>query len=407
MKKIITLLSAFLVVLFFTSCVYEQSHNNEISDSTEKDVLLSSEEIYMEAVDSTVSVTCESSTSISVGTGFVYKESGMIATNYHVIKGYKTGYITCEDGGKYDLLAVLGFNEDLDIALLSTSYKRGNPLPVRIEPVKTGEKVYTLGNSLGLGMSFSEGVISSASRLVEGNDFIQITAPISEGNSGGPLFDENGYLIGITTAAFENGQNMNLAVPIMCLEKMELLDIPISMKQMLAETDSFETLKNYILENGNETRYVGDYSLSFETKSPYNTLGEVVELLYHRESPYESPKEAIQFVLKYMKGTSCIYNLTITIQRDDSKCWVDSCLVSDDEEFLAQIVANVEIDDLPNIEYGDLEIIPEEGYAVSDDQISESVKEIIVGLEDIIGSFDTWTNRRNVGCSASDFGFVI
>ncbi|NLA87913.1 MAG: serine protease, partial [Clostridiales bacterium] len=82
------------------------------------------------------------------------------------------------------------------------------------DKVATGASVYAIGSPLGFKNSFSAGIVSSASRTVDGRVFIQTTASISSGSSGGALLDGSGKVIGVTTATAVNAQNINLALPI-------------------------------------------------------------------------------------------------------------------------------------------------------------------------------------------------
>ena len=83
-----------------------------------------------------------------------------------------------------------------------------------------GDKVIAIGNPRGLEGSVSEGIISGL-RPVDDFKIYQITAPISPGSSGGPLFDQNGNVIGITTASITDGQNLNFAIPVALIERLK------------------------------------------------------------------------------------------------------------------------------------------------------------------------------------------
>ena len=211
-RKIYTIL--ILTVLILLSIVvtgfilYTKNVHFDSPDS------LSPSEIYKVISPSTVEIYGDTIYSVRTGTGFFIDSNGTIITNFHVIDGCYKVKIILSDGTEYPVLAVLGHDKDLDIAILATNCSGSIPLTFREEAVITGEKAYTLGSSLGLTGTFAEGLISSASRKINGQNFIQTTAPISSGNSGGPLVDAYGKVIGITTAAFEEGQNLNLAVPI-------------------------------------------------------------------------------------------------------------------------------------------------------------------------------------------------
>ena len=80
--------------------------------------------------------------------------------------------------------------------------------------VAGGQNIFAIGSPLGLDNTISQGIISNPNRVVDGLGYIQTTAPISHGSSGGALINDRGELIGITSAGFEDGQNLNLAVPI-------------------------------------------------------------------------------------------------------------------------------------------------------------------------------------------------
>ena len=183
---------------------------------------LNAQEVYELISPSVVEVNANGPTISSTGTGFFYDNNGTIITNYHVIEDCTSATITLSNSAVYSVTKVLGYDKDRDIAILATTCSYSTPLTVRNSNVKTGETVYAIGSSLGLTGSLSDGIISTAQRNVDGYDFIQTTAPISHGNSGGPLIDENGLVIGITSASFSEGQNLNLAIPIADVTKIDL-----------------------------------------------------------------------------------------------------------------------------------------------------------------------------------------
>ena len=120
------------------------------------------------------------------------------------------------------MTSVLGYDADRDLAVLATGCTQSIPLTFRAGSVKTGEKVYAIGSSRGLTASFSDGIVSAVDRNVNGNVYIQTTAPISNGNSGGPLVDAKGEVVGVICSSFENGQNLNLAIPVDAINKLSL-----------------------------------------------------------------------------------------------------------------------------------------------------------------------------------------
>lgn len=181
---------------------------------------MSSEEIYELASPVTVEIQVTTDDGTSTGTGFFDDSDGTIITNYHVIEGGYEGIVKIKNGGKFDIESILGFDEELDIAIIKIEYQSEYVLNKRTTELTTGEKVYTIGSSEGLTDSFSSGIISAVNRDIAGKSFIQTTAPISHGNSGGPLIDRFGNVIGITSAGIEEGQNLNLAISVSEIENI-------------------------------------------------------------------------------------------------------------------------------------------------------------------------------------------
>ncbi|MDR3522242.1 MAG: Do family serine endopeptidase [Acidocella sp.] len=138
------------------------------------------------------------------GSGFIINSSGIVVTNNHVVKDAKTISVTLSNGSSYPA-KVLGTDPRTDLAVLKID--AGRPLPyvdigssANVEP---GEWVVALGNPFGLGGTVTAGIVSALGRDIgDGpyDKFIQIDAPINEGNSGGPLFDQHGEVIGVNTA---------------------------------------------------------------------------------------------------------------------------------------------------------------------------------------------------------------
>lgn len=156
---------------------------------------------------------------LSLGSGF-FVSDGLIATNAHVIEGAGSGTVKLVgDLHKMRILGTVAVDRHADIALLkvvasSPALKLGQEKSPAV-----GDKVYVVGNPLGLEGTFSEGIVSGLRR--NGDDsIIQMTAPISPGSSGGPVMDEKGSVIGVAVATFKDGQNLNLAVPIAYVSKL-------------------------------------------------------------------------------------------------------------------------------------------------------------------------------------------
>lgn len=267
MKSFIRLAVCILAVLLcsmFQSCA--------LIDFTNKKEL-TAEEVYELVAPSVVEISCESATLSKTGTGFFYDNKGTVVTNYHVIDGCTTAEIILTNGESYAVDKVLGFSIEKDIAILSTKCLSSIPLQIRTSAVKTGETVYAIGSSLGLTGSFSDGIISSTERNSEGVSYLQTTAPISQGNSGGPLVDKQGKVVGINTLYLADGQNLNFAVAISEINSVSV-DNPIT----------FGTLKNQEVEwimnqdffyYADEDSYVLVFGFGDENKVPMASSGTV------------------------------------------------------------------------------------------------------------------------------------
>jgi serine protease Do len=140
----------------------------------------------------------------SLGSGFVIDPSGLIVTNNHVIEGAKEIYVGLQNGKRLRA-AVAGRDAKTDIALLRV--KPEKPLSAvsfgNSDEAKAGDWVLAIGNPFGLGGSVSAGIISARNRQLDAeiyDDFIQTDAAINRGNSGGPLFDMDGKVVGVNSA---------------------------------------------------------------------------------------------------------------------------------------------------------------------------------------------------------------
>ncbi|WIM13695.1 DegQ family serine endoprotease [Enhydrobacter sp.] len=142
----------------------------------------------------------------ALGTGFIIDPSGVIVTNYHVAGQADSITVTMTDGTKYPA-KLLGADQKTDIAVLKI--KADKPLPYvefgDSSKVRVGQPVMAVGNPFGLGGTVTSGIVSARGRDIHSgpfDDYIQTDAAINRGNSGGPLFDMDGEVIGINTAIF-------------------------------------------------------------------------------------------------------------------------------------------------------------------------------------------------------------
>jgi serine protease Do len=142
----------------------------------------------------------------AVGTGFIVDEKGWIVTNHHVVGKADEILVTMSDGRKLPA-KLIGGDEKTDIALIKVESDK--PLPYvtfgDASKVRVGQPVMAVGNPFGLGGTVTTGIVSARGRDIQSgpfDDYIQTDAAINRGNSGGPLFDMEGKVIGINTAIF-------------------------------------------------------------------------------------------------------------------------------------------------------------------------------------------------------------
>lgn len=140
-----------------------------------------------------------------LGSGFIISSDGLIVTNNHVIDGASTITIKFADGTEYDA-KVVGADPLTDIALLDIE---GSNLPTvafgSSDAMRVGDEVIAMGNPFGLGGTVTTGIISAKDRNINAgpfDEFLQTDAAINRGNSGGPLFNNEGQVIGVNTAIF-------------------------------------------------------------------------------------------------------------------------------------------------------------------------------------------------------------
>ena len=197
-------------------------------------------EIYAAYSGSCVAVNCtvtyttntwfgpQSQTATSAGSGFVITDNGYIVTNYHVIDGADSISVVFPDGSEYPATYV-GGEESADVAVLKIDASGLTPVVLGdSDNLVVGETVSTIGNALGaLSFSQSSGIVSGLSRAVTYSDgtiinMLQTDCTINSGNSGGPLFDGYGRVVGITSAKYSNNgdsgdaaiENIGFAIPI-------------------------------------------------------------------------------------------------------------------------------------------------------------------------------------------------
>lgn len=203
---------------------------------------------------------------VSGGTGFLFSSKDYVITNHHLVRGRSSIKITFLDGEVVDA-KIVSVDKQNDIAFLKLSRSpKIPPSSLRIadsSTVKLGDKVFTIGypasHLLGKSPKYSEGVINSIKGISDNPAYFQISVPIQPGNSGGPLFNERGEVIGITTSSLDSGlakdsmgalpQNVNYAVKSLLIKNLmpTIPDIMVASRGIVVvPTEPENNLSNFI-----------------------------------------------------------------------------------------------------------------------------------------------------------------
>jgi serine protease Do len=161
-----------------------------------------------------------------LGSGFIINEDGYLMTNFHVIEGETQisveVYHRAPDGTlerkTYKQVRIIAMNKFEDLTLLKIDEK---DLPKfkyvvmgNADAMAVGERVFAIGSPLGLERTVTEGILSTKTRQLGGELYLQTTTQINPGNSGGPLFDMSGEVVGITNMKITFGEGLGFAIPV-------------------------------------------------------------------------------------------------------------------------------------------------------------------------------------------------
>ena len=175
-------------------------------------------------------------TAHTLGTGFVVKPDGWIATNLHVVAAGGTRVVvTLRDGRELPVIEMLAASPDHDLALVRIDARA---LPVltlgNSEAMRPGDPIVAIGNPMGLEATVSNGLVSARRKVGGGLEVLQVSAPIAPGSSGGPLFNERGEVVGVATAVLTSGQNLAFGVPTAYLAPMIREPAPMPFAEFVA-----------------------------------------------------------------------------------------------------------------------------------------------------------------------------
>jgi len=165
-----------------------------------------------------------------IGAGWVMDANGLVVTNLHVIGRGRKLKVETHDGVTHEVTAVHAWDEAADLAILKVNATGLKPFKTGDSTkAKQGQPVAAIGNPEGLEFSFVQGVISGI-REIEGQEMLQIALPIERGNSGGPLINSKGEVIGVLTLKSMKSDNLGFAMPSAAVKALRASPAPLTMQ---------------------------------------------------------------------------------------------------------------------------------------------------------------------------------
>lgn len=277
---------------------------------------------------SVVRIETQTKDSGGIGSGFVADAKGWIITNYHVIEGAKQARVIFHDGTSVAVAGFLCVEPAKDIAVLSVE-RNDAPLvvlPLSATACRKGESTIALGAPKGLAFSVSSGIVSAVrtyKEILDGTQWrsmgfdldshwVQTTAPISPGNSGGPLVNEAGEVIGINTWYRSDGQNLNFAIAAQhirelmtkCkeIQPLEALPAPGLVRTGTPNDPEFEALRSRVIERLGRLKLIYEQEAEVaarqkELTPPIETLTSQLQVLQGEYASIAREVQSIQLSL--------------------------------------------------------------------------------------------------------------
>ena len=318
---------------------------------------------------------------LGLGTGFVISSDGKIVTNYHVIDGAYSAKITI-DGEEYKLSTVLEYDEDIDLAVLKIKAEGLTAATLCKKPVSVGSTVYAIGSSRGMTNTYSQGMITYADRVVEGVSHIQHDASITNGNSGGPLINEYGEVIGINSWGITDSQNLNFAVFVGELDNLKN-DKTTTLAKIYNSMTPKLRVANWIKKNYTTTRANGE-TLIYEYRNDdvtYNIC-------------YDTEVDAL-----YVEVAQLYLFFSLDLEGDPTEY---SCFLSHEASSLYYTIEGV-VNAKTYVDGGGFKRTTYRGEGTLNARALGYAKN---GLAASVGFLDYFLSNSGLGITVADFGFL-
>lgn len=220
----------------------ERELNLKSQDKTEEKESLSS--IYGTVKKSVYLIYTENEQGVSQGSAFIIDKSGLAISNYHVFKDASSAIAMNEFGDKFMISEIIEFDKQKDFIIFRLGNQTNIPyLNIAEQTPKIGENVFAVGNPKGLSQTLSTGIISG---FRSENNLLQTTTAITHGSSGGPLFNEKGQVIGVTTSGLGEA-NLNFALNIKAIPVTKYINQirTSNLSSNLTEKEIIDFVSNY------------------------------------------------------------------------------------------------------------------------------------------------------------------
>ena len=400
----LTLADKLMAAGVFTAESYNAVYRPDAISQHTASLVMTAEQVFAACAPAVfyVEVYDKSGRAFASGSGFFLQENGIAVTNYHVIEDAVTAKITTNDGKTFDISGVRAWSKEEDWAIVQVNGS-GFPALTPATQVNTGEKVFAIGSPLGLQNTISEGLVSTASREVDGMSYIQISAAISNGSSGGALLNTRGQVVGITSAGFKDGQNLNLAIPIAKVLNKDLSGLTTlqTMFGGYAPASSADAatavrlLKSFVAEKSNYT-FLDKYPAIRLTDNSGSTS--TVFVLYNDP---EDKSASMNLVFNFTDGAQA--SMWLSLLPGGTASWAAYYYYdrSTDANWSAKGSAEI-----TNPAFSKNTPLPFGEYQGSDREIDAKIAALLVDLmlSNLDAIFDAYADYFG-GCSIASFGF--
>jgi serine protease Do len=266
-------------------------------------------ELYEKLSNSVFLVVAGREEGVAIGSAFLIDNKGTCVTNFHVIINANEVILLDKNHKQHIARTTTNYDKVLDYMVLKIDDATNiSPLSIAAENPKIGEKCFAIGNPKGLESTLSDGIISN---YQDNETYIQITAPITHGSSGGPLFNSKGEVIGITTMGLEGTGNLNFALNInkigehksVAIRKEENFETRVSMPNVIQTFMDGEEEKDFDKINSS---FSSNLKMYWDLKYPTR------EVLYNRFNHlWDITRDAKNTIKSIRKVNDYVYDVTV------------------------------------------------------------------------------------------------